>query len=74
MAGGHPEEKHDSSKPDGAVRLVFKLKAADRQSINEALDRMKSYSKDRAVALPPVPANGAATPAPAAAAAPARGK
>ena len=41
---------------------------------NEAVDRMKSYSKDRAVALPPVPANGAATPAPAAAAAPARGK
>jgi invasion protein IalB len=33
----------------------------------EAMDRMKSYSKDRAVTLPPpAPANGAAAPAPAA--------
>jgi len=42
---------------------------------NEAMDRMKTYSKDRAVALPPPPAQpGAAVPAPGAApaAAPAR--
>lgn len=38
---------------------------------NEAMDRMKTYSKGRAVALPPVPPAAGTTPAPAA---PARGK
>lgn len=39
----------------------------------EAMDRMKSYAKDKAVALPAAPANGAAAPAPAAKP-PARGR
>jgi invasion protein IalB len=34
---------------------------------NEAMDRMKTYAKDRAVALPPPPAQPGAPPAPAAA-------